>query len=87
MYRDQNSPGGVAETETGVAGGSDCGLVEDVTVAVEGRKGRRKRWREQYDTTNISIFSTQCKALDKDALIRNGATAYIQPNKHTRNSN
>ena len=37
MYRDQNSPGGVVEveTETAVVGGSDCGLVEDVNVAVE----------------------------------------------------
>ena len=41
MYRDQNSPGGVVETETGVAGGWDCGPGDDVTVAVDvGRKGR-----------------------------------------------
>ena len=43
MYRDQNSPGGVVETETGVAGGSDCGSGDDVTVAVE--EGRKKKGR------------------------------------------
>ena len=42
MYRDQNSPGGVVEveTETAVVGGSDCGLVEDVTVTVAVERGR-----------------------------------------------
>ena len=50
MYRDQNSPGGVVEveTETAVVGGSDCGLVEDVTVAVErGREGEGEGGRER----------------------------------------
>ena len=45
MYRDQNSPGGVVETETGVAGGSDWGPGDDVTVAVEGGE----RWRKIVD--------------------------------------
>ena len=41
--QDQDSPGGAVETETGeteVAGRSDCGPVEDVTMAVEGAGGR-----------------------------------------------
>ena len=50
MYRDQNSPGGVVETETGeieVVAASDCGPVEDVTIAVEGRwDGGREEGRE-----------------------------------------
>ena len=54
MYRDQNSPGGVAEVETRereVAHGSECVSVEDVTAAVEGgkeggREGGRERGRE-----------------------------------------
>ena len=40
LYRDQNSPGGVVETETGVAGGSDCG---PVTVGERGEEGGRER--------------------------------------------
>ena len=41
FLRDQSSPGGVleVETETGVA---ECGLVEDVTVAVEGVESLEK---------------------------------------------
>ena len=38
MYRKQNSPGGVVETETAeveVADGGDWGAVEDATGAVE----------------------------------------------------
>ena len=47
MHRDQNSPGGVVEveTETVVVGGSDCGLVEDVTVAVERGEVRERERR------------------------------------------
>ena len=44
MYRDQNLPGGIVGTETGVADGSDCGSGDDVTVTVE--RGRRERGRE-----------------------------------------
>ena len=42
MYRDQNTPGGVVETETGQIGvedGNDCGPV----TAREGRRGRERR--------------------------------------------
>ena len=39
LYRDQNSPGGVVETETGVAGGSDCG---PVTAGERGEVGGRE---------------------------------------------
>ena len=52
MYRDQNSPGGAVETETGeieVAGGSDCGPVEEVTMAVEGGRGHRGREGEKVN--------------------------------------
>ena len=39
MYRDQNSPGRVVETETGTvaAGGSDCG---PITAGEGGREGK-----------------------------------------------
>ena len=40
LYRDQNSPDGVVETETGVAGGSDCG---PVTAGERGEGGGRER--------------------------------------------
>ena len=48
MYRDQNSPGGVVERETGeveVADGGDCGQVKDVTIAVGVREEGRKEGR------------------------------------------
>ena len=43
MYRDQNSPGGVVETETGETGGSDCG---PVTAGEGGREGGKEGGRE-----------------------------------------
>ena len=43
MYRDQNSPGGVVETETGETDERDWGSGDNVTVAVEGGE----RWRER----------------------------------------
>ena len=45
MYRNQDLPSEVETGEIEVADGSECGPVEDVTVAVEGRRGGREGGR------------------------------------------
>ena len=71
MYRDQNSPGGVVERETGVAGGSDCGSGDDVTVAIAVRRKGRKMVRiYMYTYINYGTYTFSLQLEHTPDIIR-----------------
>ena len=69
MYRHQDLPSEVETGEIEVADGSDCGPVEDVTMAVEGRweegKGERGRKRYKY----VRCYQCTCELSTTHTLV------------------
>ena len=71
MYRDQNSPGGVVETETGETDGRDWGSGDDVTVAVEGGERWRERERRLHLNTCVAVHEMgTCVGIERTGLTR-----------------